>query len=66
MSEQSLYERLGGAYAISGAVDVLIDRLHVNQTLNNMNQGVTDFHVEPYKAGYNFMVTALSIEVTGG
>lgn len=66
MSEQTLYERLGGAYAISGAVDVLIDRLHVNQTLNNMNQGVKDFHVEPYKAGYKFMVTAWSIEVTGG
>lgn len=66
MSEQSLYERLGGAYPIATAVDYLIDRLHVNETLNQANQGVKDFHVEPYRAGYKFMVTAWSIEVTGG
>ncbi|WP_353247700.1 group 1 truncated hemoglobin [Salinisphaera sp. T31B1] len=66
MAEQSLYERLGGAYPIASAVDYLIDRLHTNQTLNQANDKVADFHATPYKAGYKFMVTAWSIEVTGG
>ena len=63
--DASLYARLGGAYAIAGAVDYLIDRLHTNATLN-LNQGVEDFHAEQYKAGYKFMVTAWSIEKAGG
>lgn len=66
MFDKSLYERLGGAYPIATAVDYLIDRLHTNATLNNANQKVKDFHAEQYKAGYKFMVTAWSIEVTGG
>ena len=66
MAEQkSLYERLGGAYAIAGAVDLLVDRLHNNETLN-LNKGVKDFHSPGYKAGYKFMVTAWSIEKAGG
>ncbi|MES1930593.1 hypothetical protein SADO_15124 [Salinisphaera dokdonensis CL-ES53] len=66
MAEQTLYERLGGAYAIAGAVDYLIDRLHTNATLNNANDKVQEFHADQYKAGYKFMVTAWSIEKTGG
>lgn len=66
MTEKSLYERLGGAYAIAGAVDYLIDRLHTNATLNNANEHVKAFHADEYKAGYKFMVTAWSIEVSGG
>ena len=63
--DASLYKRLGGAYAIAGAVDYLIDRLHTNATLN-MHKGVEEFHAEQYKAGYKFMVTAWSIEKAGG
>ena len=66
MSEGTLYDRLGGAYAIAGAVDHLVDRLHTNVTLNKANKGVEDFHTDQYKAGYKFMVTAWSIEATGG
>lgn len=66
MSEPTLYERLGGAYAIASAVDYLVDRLHTNATLNNANDKVKDFHAEQYKAGYKFMVTAWSIEACGG
>ena len=65
MPEQSLYERLGGAYAIAGAVDHLVDRLHTNATLNK-NRKVDEFHSQQFKAGYKFMVTAWSIEATGG
>ena len=66
MSDGTLYDRLGGAYAIAGAVDLLVDRLHTNTTLNKANKGVEDFHTDQYKAGYKFMVTAWSIEATGG
>ncbi|OLT23172.1 globin [Pseudonocardia sp. CNS-139] len=65
-STASLYERLGGAYAIATAADHLIDALHANATLNQANATVKDFHVEQYKAGYKFMVTAWAIEMTGG
>ena len=61
----TLYDRLGGAYAIAAAVDLLVDRLHNNATLN-LNQHVKDFHAPDFKAGYKFMVTAWSIEKAGG
>jgi hemoglobin len=66
MADKTLYERLGGAYAIATAVDYLINRLHTNATLNSRNQKVNEFHKEQYKAGYKFMVTAWCIEVTVG
>jgi hemoglobin len=66
MADKTLYERLGGAYAIATAVDHLVDRLHTNATLNSRNQKVNEFHTEQYKAGYKFMVTAWCIEKTGG
>jgi hemoglobin len=66
MVEKTLYERLGGAYAIATAVDHLIDRLQSNATINSRNQKVNEFHTEQFKAGYKFMVTAWCIEVTGG
>jgi hemoglobin len=66
MPEKTLYERLGGTYAIATAVDRLIDSLHTNESLNSRNQKVSDFHTEQYKAGYKFMVTAWTIETTGG
>lgn len=65
MSEPTLYERLGGTYAIASAVDYLIDRLHTNATLNK-NRKVDEFHTQKYKAGYKFLVTAWSIEAAGG
>jgi hemoglobin len=66
MTETTLYERLGGAYGIAAAADLLIDRLHTNATLNSRNAKVSDFHTDKYKAGYKFMVTAWTIEATGG
>lgn len=66
MAEPTLYERLGGTYAIASAVDYLVDRLHTNATLNNKNKQVKDFHSDQFKAGYKFLVTAWSIEASGG
>ena len=66
MAQTTLFERLGGAYAIASAADYLIDHLQTNATLNNANNRVKEFHSEKFKAGYKFMVTAWSIEVSGG
>ncbi|WP_018331472.1 group I truncated hemoglobin [Actinomycetospora chiangmaiensis] len=61
----SLYERLGGTYAIAGAVDVLVDRLFENAGVI-ANPGVAEHHVAPNGPGYKFLVTAWSIEAAGG
>ena len=61
----SLYERLGGTYGISGAVDVLVNRLYENVSANR-NPNVEAFHLKQGQAGFKFLVTAWSIEQTGG
>ena len=63
--ELSLYERLGGTYGIAGAVDVLVDRLYDNVSANR-NPHVQAFHAEMGHAGFKFLVTAWSIEKSGG
>lgn len=65
-AQASLYERLGGAYAIAGAVDVLVDRLFAN-ALVNANAAVHAHHGNAaHGPGYKFLVTAWSIEAAGG
>ena len=63
--DASLYERLGGTYGIAGAVDVLANRLYDN-VLANTNPYVAAFHAKKGHAGFKFLVTAWSIEQTGG
>ncbi len=66
MAEDSLYDRLGGIYAIAGAVDVLVDRLFANAKVNS-NEVVHAHHGNPANApGYKFLVTAWSVEAAGG
>ena len=65
-ADASLYERLDGAYAIACAVDVLVDRLFDN-ALVNANAGVHVHHGDDANGpDYKFLVTAWSIEATGG
>lgn len=65
-TDASLYDRLGGAYAIAGAVDVLVDRLFDNASVN-ANAAVHAHHGDAANGpGYKFLVTAWSIEATGG
>ena len=65
-ADATLYERLGGCYAIAGAVDVLVDRLFLNVKVN-ANDKVHEHHGNPgNSAGYKFLVTSWSIEATGG
>ena len=66
MSDSSLFERLGGTYGIAGAVDVLVDRLFANASVN-ANEAVHAHHGDAANApGYKFLVTAWSIQATGG
>ncbi|KAF0676514.1 group I truncated hemoglobin [Profundibacterium mesophilum] len=64
-SDDSLFARLGGIYGISAAVDNLVDRLYVNGAAN-ANPKVDEFHQQQGHAGFKFLVTAWSIEETGG
>ncbi len=61
----SLFDRLGGIYGIAGAVDVLSDRLYDNASANQ-NPHVQAFHDQKGHAGFKYLVTAWSIEQTGG
>lgn len=63
--KKSLYERLGGAYAIATVVDVFIEKLLVNDTLN-ANPAINAARARVPKAGLKFHVTALVCQVTGG
>lgn len=61
----SLYERLGGVYAIATVVDDFIERLLVNDTLN-ANPAIDAARKRVPKAGLKFHVTTLVCQVTGG
>ena len=65
MAEESLYDRLGGIYGIAGAVSILVDRLYSNASAN-MNPAVDAFHKQQGHDGFKFLVTAWSVEQTGG
>jgi hemoglobin len=64
-ARKSLYERLGGAYAIATVVDAFIEKLLVNDTLN-ANPAISAARAHVPKAGLKFHVTALVCQVTGG
>jgi hemoglobin len=69
MSEQtpakSLYERLGGVYAIATVVDDFIDRIMIDPRLNaNPLVDAAHHHVSP--AGFKYLVTEMSCWATGG
>lgn len=49
MTDPIFYERLGGAYGIATAVDLLLDRLQANATLNK-NSKTSEFHTQQFKA----------------
>jgi hemoglobin len=61
----SLYERLGGILGIAVLMDVLTDRLYDNVTANQ-NPYVKKMHETNSRPGFKFMVTAWSVEETGG
>jgi hemoglobin len=62
---RSLYDRLGGAYAIAAVVDDFIERLYVNDTLN-ANPAIKEARERVPRAGLKFHVTTMVCQVTGG
>lgn len=61
----SLYDRLGGVYAIAAVVDVFIDRIMVCPILN-ANPVVDKAHHRMPKAGFKYLVTELVSMAAGG
>jgi hemoglobin len=61
----SLYERLGGTYAIAAVVDDLIDRLAANEALN-ANPGIGSRRIPERFPGLKYNLTAMVCQATGG
>ncbi len=61
----SLYDRLGGVYAIAAVVDAFIDRIMVCPILN-ANPLVDEAHHRVPKAGFKYLVTEMVCMATGG
>ena len=69
MTEQSLYERLGGAYAIAAVVDRFSDQLLKNPKIVKSNPELMEWHTEKYKErlpGLKFNRTLGVCAVSGG
>ena len=65
MTEQSLYDRLGGVNAISTVVDRFSDEIVKNPKLN-VNPALKEWNQEGKLPGLKFMRTLWLCEVTGG
>lgn len=61
----SLYERLGGVYAIASVVDDFIDRVMDDPRLN-ANSKVDEAHHRVSRAGFKYLVTEMVCWATGG
>jgi hemoglobin len=61
----SLYERLGGVYAIAAVVDDFIDRIMDDPRLN-ANPKVDEAHHRVSWAGFKYLVTEMVCWATGG
>lgn len=64
-AKSSLYERLGGVYAIAAVVDDFIDRIMDDPRLN-ANPKVDEAHHRVSKAGFKYLVTEQVCWATGG
>ncbi len=63
--EESLYERLGGVYAIATVVDDFIDRIMDDPRLN-ANPKVDEAHHRVPRAGFKYLVTEQVSWAAGG
>jgi hemoglobin len=61
----TLYERLGGVYAIATVVDDFIDRIMDDHRLN-ANPKVDEAHHTVARAGFKYLVTEQVCAATGG
>jgi hemoglobin len=69
MEEPSLYERLGGAYAISAVVDYFSDQLVEQDTIEGENPNIKDWNENKAAArlpGLKFLRTLWVCAIAGG
>lgn len=64
-TQPTLYERLGGVYAIAVVVDDFIDRIMTDPRLN-ANPAVDEAHHRVPPAGFKYLVTEMVCWATGG
>src|SRR5215831_9541411 len=64
-AQKSLYDRLGGVYAIAAVIDDFIDRVMDNPRLN-ANPKVDEAHHRVFRAGFKYLVTEMVCWATGG
>jgi hemoglobin len=67
--EPTLYERIGGIYAIAAVVDRFSDQLLENPKIVNANSELKEWHTETYKArlpGLKFLRTLWVASLAGG
>ena len=64
-AKPSLYDRLGGIYAIATVVDDFVDRIMIDPALNS-NPLVDEAHHRVGKAGFKYLVTEMVGGATGG
>ena len=61
----SLYDRLGGVYAVAAVIDDFINRIMDNPRLN-ANPKVNEAHHRVSRAGFKYLVTEMVCGATGG
>jgi hemoglobin len=69
MTEQTLYDRLGGVYAIAAVIDRFSDQLLRNPKIVNANPELKKWHTEEYKTrmpGLKFNRTLWVCAIAGG
>lgn len=69
MPEKSLYERLGGDFAIAAVVDRFSDQLLENPKIVNANPQLKEWHTDKFKTrlpGLKFLRTLWVCAVAGG
>jgi hemoglobin len=69
VTDKSLYERLGGIFAIAAVVDYFSDQLLKNPKIVNANPELKEWHTVKYKErmpGLKFLRTLWSASVAGG
>jgi hemoglobin len=65
MGQATLYELLGGVYAIAAVVDDFINRIMDDPRLN-ANAKVNEAHHRVSRAGFKYLVTEMVCWATGG
>lgn len=68
-AEKSLYERLGGVYAIAAVIDRFSDQLLKNPKIVGANPQLKEWHTQKYKTrlpGLKFNRTLWVAAITGG